>query len=105
MIRVDIEALGEGQFVEIIEPKYLPWGIQKQVTTIVIEKTTNSAQLDVAELVAIEIIKSGNIVKADGQLVTFPLTADTVKDCPSAVIEAVTMKFTELKSVKPDRKN
>ena len=104
-IRVDVPALGEDQFVEIKDPKFLAWGLQKQITTIVIDHATSASQLDVAEIVAVELIKNGNIVDEDGNLLVFPLTAETVKACPSAVIEAVTIKFSELKNLKVDRKN
>ncbi|GEM_PF-6522994 len=104
-IRVDIEALGDGQFVEIKEPKFLSWGLQKQITTIVLSDVSSSSQLDVAEMVAIAIIKSGNIEDEDGALLVFPLTEETVKTCPSVVIEAVTLKFSELKSAAVSRKN
>lgn len=49
-IRVDIEALGEGEFVEIRDPKFLSWGLQKQITTIILEDINTAAQLDVAEV-------------------------------------------------------
>lgn len=104
-IRVDIDVLGENQYVEIKDPKFLSWGLQKQITTIVIADTTTASQLDVAEMVAVAIIKSGHILDEDGNLLTFPLTEETVKNCPSAVIEAVTLKFSELKNVMIDRKN
>jgi len=97
-IRVNIEALGADQFVEISDPKFLSWGLQKQITTIVLADVNTAAQLDVAEMVAIAIIKSGNIADEEGALLVFPLTEETVKTCPSVVIEAVTSKFSELKT-------
>jgi len=104
-IRVDVTALGEDQFVEIMDPKFLAWGLQKQITSIVIENATSTSQLDVAEIVAIALIKSGNVLNQNGDPVVFPLTNDSIKDCPSAVIEAVTVKFSEIKNTKVDRKN
>lgn len=104
-IRVDINELGENQYVEIRDPKFLSWGLQKQITNIVMGEANTGAQLDVAEMVAVAIIKSGNILDENGDPIVFPLTEETVKECPSVVIEVVTAKFTELKNLKVDRKN
>jgi hypothetical protein len=104
-IRVDIAELGENQYVEIRDPKFLSWGLQKQITSIVMSDAKTDAQLDVAEMVAVAIIKNGNVLDEDGDPVVFPLTEETVKNCPSVVIEVVTAKFTELKNMKVDRKN
>jgi len=82
-IRVDIEALGDGQFVEIKEPKFLSWGLQKQITTIVLSDVSSSSQLDVAEMVAIAIIKSGNIEDEDGALLVLPIDG---RDCQNLSI-------------------
>lgn len=107
-IRVDIPELGADQFVEIKDPKFLPWGVQKEITAMVSGKGSDvetSAQLDVAERIAMAIIKGGNVVDEDNVPFTFPLTEESVKLIPSVVIERVTTKFAELKGQKVDTKN
>jgi hypothetical protein len=103
MIRIDFPELGEGQFVEIKDPKFLPWGLQKEITGIIMDKKEASAQLDIAEKVTVALVKSGNILNEDGVPFTFPLTASMIPNVPAIVIEKVSQKFAELKS--PNRKN
>ena len=97
--------MGEGQYVEMRDPKFLSWGVQKSITALVMDDAKTSAQLDVAERIAIAMIKTGFVLGEDDVQVVFPLTVETIKDCPAAVIEAVTLKFSEMKKVETDRKN
>ena len=105
-IRINLPEMGEGQYIELKDPKFLSWGVQKEITSLVVgEEGKTSAQLDVAEKIAIALIKTGFVLDEDGNQVAFPLTAETVMNCPSPVIEAATTKFAELKGVGTDRKN
>lgn len=104
-IKINLPDMGEGQYIELKDPKFLSWGVQKEITALAIEEANTSAQLDVAEKIAIALIKTGFVLNEDGNQVVFPLTAETVKECPSPVIEAATTKFAELKKVGADRKN
>jgi hypothetical protein len=104
-IRIDLSELGEGQFIEMKDPKFLSWGVQKEITATVMDKKEASAQLDIAEKITIALVKTGNVFNEDGMPINFPLTAESIKDVPAAIIEKVSTKFAEFKGQNPDRKN
>ncbi len=105
-IRVELPELGENQFVEIRDPRYLPWGVQKEITTLLSSDANDmDAHMNVAEYVAISLVKNGNVLNEDGVPFVFPLTVDNVKEVPGVVVEKVAEKFAELKGAKADRKN
>lgn len=103
-IRIDLPQLGEGQYVEMRDPKFLDWGTQKKITSAMANPTVD-AQIGVAEQVALNLIKSGHVLNEDDVPFDFPLNEETVLKVPAIAIEAVTNKYIELKSVKVDRKN
>lgn len=96
-MKIEFLELHEGAHVEIKHPKLLSWKEQKSITTAYKEDDV-SAQLDVAERLAIALIKKGYILDGDDKPVQFPLNADNVGDVPAIIIEAVTKKFAELKA-------
>lgn len=104
-IRIDLPELGDGQFVEIRDPKFLAWGVQKEITAAIMDSKDASTQLDVAEKVTIALVKGGNVINEDGLAFSFPLNATSVREVPSLVIEKVSAKFAELKAQGTDRKN
>jgi hypothetical protein len=102
-IRIELTELGEGQYVEMKDPKFLSWGLQKEITGIVMDNKNASAQLDIAEKVTVALVTAGNLLNEDGVPFTFPLTTSMIPNVPALVIERVSAKFAEMKGT--DRKN
>jgi hypothetical protein len=98
MVRIDFPELGEGQFVEIRDPKYLKWKEQKEISKSFTEGDAD-AQLSSMEKLALALIKNGYILDEDNRPIQFPLNEQTIQDVPAVVIEAVILKFGELKKV------
>lgn len=103
-IRIEIEALGAGQYVEIRDPKFLPWGVQRDLASS-LKGDSMDSQMEFAEKLAVKLIKGGNVLNEDGATVVFPLTSETVIDVPAVVIEAVGAKFAELRKKGADLPN
>ncbi|UJF36629.1 hypothetical protein [Paenibacillus hexagrammi] len=103
-MRVDITVLGEGQFVEIRNPKLLPWGIQRDLTNSLKDNSTES-QMAFAEKLAVVLIRSGHVLDENGTPVQFPLTHETVSYVPSPVVEAVAVAFAEARKGSADLPN
>lgn len=95
-MRLEFPELGEGFFVEIKNPKLLKWKEQKSIA-VAYKDDSMSSQFDVAERVAVALIKTGYVLNDEGKQVTFPLDLETVGDLPSTIIEEVAKKFGELK--------
>jgi hypothetical protein len=91
------EQLGDGQFVEIRDPRKMSWGQQKQITSA-LQDDTIYGQLETAERIAVAMVRSGYVLDADDKPVAFPLTAENVVGVPSVVIEEVAKKFAEIKA-------
>lgn len=85
-IKIDLPELSDDQYVEMKAPKFLPWGVQKEITSLVTKESTES-QLDVAEKLTVALIKSGNVLNEDGVPFVFPLNETTVKEIPAIIIE------------------
>lgn len=96
MVRIDFPELGEGQFVEIRDPKYLKWKEQKEIAKIFKDGDTG-AELDASEKLVLSILKNGYILDEDNKPIQFPLDENSVQDLPSIVVEKVIQKFAELK--------
>lgn len=96
-MKIEFSELHEGAHVELKHPKKLSWKEQKAIT-VAFKDEDISSQLDVAERLAIALIKKGYILDADDKPVEFPLTEETVGNVPAVVIEEVTKKFAEIKS-------
>lgn len=97
MVRIDFPELGEGQYVEIREPKYLKWREEKEFSKLY-KDGDMEAQLTATEKLALMLIKGGYILDEDNKPFQFPLDENTIQDLPGMVIEAVVQKFAELKN-------
>lgn len=98
-MRIDFPELHDGAFVEIKDPKKLTWKEQKNITKAFTNESME-AQMEVAERIALALIKSGYLLDDENRPVTFPLTDETVQNLPAMVVETVTTKFAELKNSK-----
>lgn len=103
-IRIDLPELGDGQYVDIRDPKFMTWGVQKRIAAAY-KSNDIEANLTVAELVTLGLIKGGYVLTEDGTPFVFPITEENIKDIPAIVIEKAAEKFAELKSGGTDRKN
>lgn len=104
-IRIDLtEQLGEGQYVEIRNPKLLPWGVQRELTSALKDNSLESQTL-FAEKLAVRLIKSGYVLNEDGQPISFPLTDESVQFVPGVVVEAVASEFAKIRSKGADLPN
>lgn len=102
MVRIHFPQLGEGQYIEMRDPKHLKWKEQKEISRLFKEDDTDS-QLTATEKLALMLIKGGYILDEENRPVHFPLNEHTVQELPAMVIEEVVQKFAELKG--GDRKN
>jgi hypothetical protein len=91
-MRIELTELGDGQFVEIRDPKTLSWGAQKAITATLKDNSID-AQLDVAEAISIRLIKSGHVLDELGAPLMFPLTVDSIGNAPATLIETVAKEF------------
>lgn len=105
MVRIDLPELGEGQYVEIREPKYLKWKEEKELSKLANAADDMEAQLTAAEKLALMIIKGGYILDEDNKPFQFPLDENSIQELPGIVIETVAKKFAELKNAGADQKN
>lgn len=96
-MRIELTELGEGQFVEIKNPKVLSWGQQKKITSAMKDESMES-QLGVAEILVITLVKNGYVLDEENKPVTFPLTAENVDLLPALVIEKVAAAFASTRS-------
>jgi hypothetical protein len=103
-MRIEFPELGDGYFVEIKDPNKLKWKEQKSLTQSFKEESLE-ASMEVAEKISIILIKSGHVCDEDNKPFTFPVTAESVGELPSQVIEEVAKKFAELKKVVSTEKN
>jgi hypothetical protein len=71
-MKIELTELGEGQFVEIKNPKVLSWGQQKKITTAMKDDSLAS-QLDVAEVLTITLVKGGYVLDENDQPITHSL--------------------------------
>lgn len=96
-MRIELNEIGQGQHVEIKSPKTLSWGTQKKITSAMKDDSLAS-QLDVAEVLAITLIKGGYVLDENNAPVPFPLTAESVELLPALVIEKVAEAFADARS-------
>lgn len=97
LIRIELtEQLGEGQYVEIRNPKTLPWGEQKKLQLSLKDQSMES-QVAFAEQLAISLAKNGNVADENGNPIQFPLTGESLNDVPGAVLDAIALKFADIK--------
>lgn len=97
-MRIEFTAeLGDGQFIEIKDPKRMSWGKQKAIAKAFKDESMDS-NLDVAERVLIALAKAGHILDEDNVPVNFPITEENIDKVPAVVIEKVAQKFGELKA-------
>lgn len=98
LIKIDLSAqLGDGQYVEIRDPKMLPWGEQKKLQSAIKDDSVDS-QIAFAEQLAVSLTKNGNVFDENGNPVAFPLTSESAANVPAIVIEAIAAKFAEIRS-------
>lgn len=102
-MRIDFPELGDGQFVEIRDPKKLKWKEQKRISQALKDDSIDS-QLDAAEKIALAVIKGGYLLDEDNRPISFPLNEQNILELPGVVIETVVSKFAELKGTN-DQKN
>lgn len=96
-IRIELtEQLGDGQFIEIRDPRKLSWGAQKAITNTLGDGTTTE-QVAAAEKMAISLISTGYVLDADNKPVDFPITAENIENVPAVVVEEVLKKFAALR--------
>ena len=91
-MRIELNELGEGQFVEIKSPKLLSWGTQKKITSAMKDDSIAS-QLDVAEVLTTSLVVGGYLLDENNQPIAFPLTAEGIEVVPALVIEKVAGAF------------
>lgn len=103
-IRVELEQLGQGQFVEIRDPKFLPWGVQRNLAISLKDESIQS-QMEFAEKLSVLLIRNGYVLDEDDKPVQFPLTDSSVQNVPAVVIEAVAAKFGEVRKKGNDLPN
>lgn len=96
-MKIELPELGEGQWVEIRDPKRMSWGKQKQIAATVKEKEI-ATQLDATELLAIALVKAGYFLDEDDKPVQIPLSLDNILNVPAVVIEKVAAAYAESKT-------
>jgi hypothetical protein len=96
-MKIELTELGEGQFVEIKNPKVLSWGQQKKITSAMKDESMAS-QLDVAEVLTLSLVKGGYVLDENNQPVAFPLTTESIEVLPALVIEKVAGAFAEARA-------
>jgi hypothetical protein len=96
-MKIELTELGEGQFVEIKNPKVLSWGQQKKITSAMKDDSMES-QLDVAETLALTLVKGGYVLDENNAPIPFPLTAEGIDLLPAIVIEKVAGAFADARS-------
>lgn len=98
LIRIDLsEQLEPGQYVEIRDPRALPWGTQREIATIMKDETVDS-QLDAIERMVLILVKGMNLNDEDGNPIALPLDTAKVRQMPGPAVEAVAAKFAEVRS-------
>jgi hypothetical protein len=96
-MRIELAELGEGQFVEIKNPKVLSWGQQKKITGAMKDDSIAS-QLDLAETLTLTLVKGGYVLDEDNAPIAFPLTAEGIESLPAVVIEKVAGAFADART-------
>lgn len=96
-MKIVLVELGEGQFIEIKNPKVLSWGQQKKITSAMKDDSLAS-QLDVAEILTMTLVKGGYVLDENNQPIAFPLTAESIELLPAIVIEKVAGAFADARS-------
>jgi len=97
-MRIALDELGAGQFLEIRDPNRLSWGLQKKLSQVMsTDEDDVSSKVESAEILAIALIKAGNVLDWDGNPIVFPLTSVTVADLPAEALVAVVKEFGKLR--------
>lgn len=97
LIKIDLaDTLGEGQYVEIRNPKLLPWGEQRKLQSSLKDESIDS-QVAFAEQLTVSLVKNGNVFDEENNPIQFPLNNDSVAKLPAVVVEAVAQKFAEVR--------
>lgn len=97
-IRIDLtEKLGEGQYVDIFDPKDLPWAEQKKLQSTMKDNSIES-QGEFAEYLAIILTTNGNVFDWKGNAMVFPMTKESIGNIPAIVIEEIVKKYVEVRS-------
>lgn len=96
-MRIELEELGSGQWIEIRDPKRLSWGRQKEIAATV-KQDVVSTQLDATELLAIALVKSGYVLDEDDKPINFPLSKENIADVPSILIEKISAEYAASKA-------
>jgi hypothetical protein len=95
-MRIELSELGDGFWIEVKDPKRLPWGKQKQIASVVKENDVATG-LDATELLTIALVKSGYVLDENDKPIDFPLTTENIVDVPSLVVEKVSEIYAESK--------
>jgi hypothetical protein len=100
-MRIELDELGEGQWIEVKDPKRLPWGKQKQIATIVKEGDVATG-LDATEILVMSLVKKGYVLDDDDKPIDFPLDVENISRVPSFIIEKISEIFSaSKKEIKP----
>jgi hypothetical protein len=102
-IRIDFPELGEGQYVEMRNPRVLSYGSQRKLASLG-DFEELQTRMAIAGALATVLIVGGNVLDMDGNAVVFPVTETTVDDLPGEVVAAVLTKYSELKSGTDEKK-
>lgn len=97
--------LGE-QYVDMRSFRVVPWklakkfnaigGVRKDGDNVVMD---DGAAVEFAETVTLDLVVGGHVYNAyTGELMTFPLTSESVQEAPVEMLMAVAQKFGEMKA-------
>ncbi|WP_407310514.1 hypothetical protein [Desulfosporosinus sp. SB140] len=95
LIKIDLSELGEGQYVEIKDPKIMPYGFQKQLQ----EKFKNDSIDSIfggTEFAVLKLIKNGYVLDEDDNPIPFPINAESLLLLPMLAINTVMLKYGEI---------
>lgn len=95
LIKIDLSELGEGQYVEIKDPKIMPYGFQKQLQEKFKDESLE-ARLDGIEFMVLKLIKNGYVLDEDDNPIPFPITQESLLLLPMFVINTVVKKYGEI---------
>lgn len=101
-IKIDLsEQLGVGQYIEIRDPRLLPWGVQREIVTSLKNDSIDS-QMDGAEVLVQKLVRNLNVFDEEGRPLTLPLSTEAIRQMPAPAVEAVASKFAELRKTGAD---
>lgn len=108
-VRVEFtNALGD-QYVEMRTLKAISWRLAKKFQTIKGVSTNgdkitfdDEAAVELAEMLALELVVGGKVYDAYGNEMTFPLTTETIGNAPVELLRAVVSKFAEMQQAQED---